>query len=219
MEAGKDTIVCPQCGTVNPADRTICLECGFNLELVRNEVPGSEPETTPEDFERLNEQMARWERDRRERILLGLTIYQAVVITLIAILVLVFTSRFLREWPFPGSFELDSERMSDALLQVAATIEMETTKADFEQKLGEMMAESIRYEGKYGTTPYRTTEVYSNLHSAAELYALGNEAWDNQLIATYGHRVSTAVSSGAGTDVRKLWNSARSNIKRALEKM
>ncbi|OPX21403.1 MAG: hypothetical protein B1H03_06645, partial [Planctomycetales bacterium 4484_113] len=63
------------------------------------------------------------------------------------------------------------------------------------------------------------TEVYSSLHSAAELYALANEAWDKQLTAIYGHRVSTALSSSAGSDVRKLWSSARSNIRRALEKM
>ena len=224
MEETNEAITCPECGTVNPAGRTICMECGFNLDLVRNQEPATtsaalERESISEDFERLNMQLAEWERDRRQRVLVGLTVYQVVLLTVIAVLVVVFTSRFLREWPFPGSFQVDSDRMANALLKVAATVEMETTKSGFEQVLAEMMAESIRYEGKYGTTHYRNTEVYSSLHSAAELYALANEAWDKQLTAIYGHRVSTALSSSAGSDVRKLWSSARSNIRRALEKM
>lgn|GEM_PF-5638469 len=224
MEAGNDAIVCPQCGAVNPADGTVCLECGFDLEPPPGEDSAHEPaprerEVSPVDLDSIAEQMARWERDRRERMLLGLTVYQVVLVTLIAVFVLLFTSRFLRDWPFPGSFQLDSARMVDALLKVAATVKMETTKSEFEGVLAEMMAESIRYEGKYSTGGYRTSEVYSNLHSAAELYALANEAWDNQLVATYGYRVATAPSSSAGAEVRKLWNSAEGNVKRALEKL
>jgi len=216
-----EEIICPECGSSNPAELTLCRNCGFNLALIkeREAEPVPEKATIEKKDERLVYELAEWERLRRENLLLISSIYTAVVSTVATVLFLVFIVRFFSVWPIRDNFRSDSERLADALLKVQALVQLDTTKAEFKEAIRELSAETFRYTSKYSDSKYRFGVVYTQLTSSAEFYAMSNEAWDSELRASYGRVLLNALASSAGENVQKLWRSASASLKQALKHM
>ena len=216
-----EEIICPECGSSNPAELTLCKNCGFNLGLVKrgDDEPALERVAIEKKDKRLVYELAEWERLRRENLLLISSIYTAVVMTFATIFFLIFAIRFFSVWPIRDNFRADSERMADALLKVQSLIQLDTTKGEFKEAIRELSAETFRYRSKYAESKYRSGVIYTQLSSSAEFYAMSNEAWDSELRASYGRVIVSALASSAGENVQKLWRSASASLKQALKHM
>ncbi len=224
MEIDEKEIICPECGTKNPADKILCGNCGFNLELIKNNFQLEQAREieaelkAKKDAEILNH-VNDWERTRLVKLLLGINVYIAIVLTVSTLIITGFVLRFLSNWPYESRFHKDTERLVDTALKVKAGIEMDVNKEEFERLVRELMAESARYIGKYEESNYRSSELYTALRSSSNFYAMSNEAWENEMKATYGRTIPTAPSSTASENVRKLWHNAEASLARALKKL
>ncbi len=220
----EEAIICPECGTKNPPAKMLCGNCGFNLELLRSakeieEAKKIESSLSTHKENLLTSELNDWERTRLLRILIGINIYVAIVLSIFALFAIAYFSRFLSNWPYENTFYADSDRMADTLLKVKSLIDTDATKGEFALAIRELLAESARYTTKYEHTAFKSNEIFTQLKSSAQFYVMGNEAWDNELRATYGRSVSTIPASTASDNVRKLWNSASASLERAIANM
>ncbi len=223
MEEIEEKMICPECGTENPAGKILCINCGFNLELIRNneklqaarkieeELKGTKVEANKDAYE--------LEKIRLLRLNFTTSLYLAVVLTVATLAIFFFFSRLMSSVALQTDFYRDSERFVNSLLKIQALIEMDGTKAEFDELTKELLAESFRYKSKYEGTRYRTSRIYIELTKSAQFYILGRDTWENQLRATYGRAISTAMISGVSEDVLKYWVSAKNSLKDAIKRL
>jgi hypothetical protein len=202
---------CKNCGQTNALEAGECAYCGFGRDY-NPDAP------VAVDLSAVTATLARQSEQQREQMRFVLELVKNALLLILVAVFLVIGFRLLRNWPFVGEYERDANALLDRVLIVESYVELGATKAKYDEIVVPLMAESTKFELKYGESDKKLLPSYQKLVQSAEYYQIARDAWEQQLTGGDVQREASpqALSKDANSEVKNIWERALRNAKLAM---